>query len=207
MQSLHSHVAMQSRNIRGSRCLLPLCFSSFSIPEWSFASWIDWFWLSNHSRRYTRDRPSPTFPYPIAPSRWRTSFPMLGGISKTGGCVDRPRKARIPPRATARSLNLIALSFSAVPRGAHRLRRRATPIAIGFAFRPTWWRTPAREPPSTVNRGATRFSTPIKFTVHWIGNLRLPSPPLSFMTVCGLRKVVSESHVDNKKNQDWDVYI
>lgn len=35
VQSLHSHVAMQSRNIRGSHCLLPLCFSSFSISEWS----------------------------------------------------------------------------------------------------------------------------------------------------------------------------
>lgn len=105
VQSLHSHVAMQSRNIRGSRCLLPLCFSS-SIPEWSFAPWIDWFWLSNHSRRYTRDRPSPTFPYPIA-LHCRGGGPrfLCSAESQRTVAASVVREKHAFRRAIARSLN------------------------------------------------------------------------------------------------------
>jgi len=106
--------------------------------------------------RYTRDRPSPTtfFNY-VAPSRWRTSFPTLAGISTNGVA---PRKARIPlrdreviesHRGTFRSL---LLGNSALGQAddwfrfpAHfterppRIAKCDTPCFSKFRFKPCWF--------------------------------------------------------------------
>ena len=56
-------------------------------------------------------------------------------------CIGRPRKARIPPRDREVIESYRAKLFGRSS-GARWLRRvasrRVAPIAIGFAFRPTW---------------------------------------------------------------------